>query len=130
MSSFKKSLNFRLNLAKSREQMLLNDHFKKFDAASIDIPEEVKQLRELLALKDQEIESLRQQVESNPVAAEKHAKIVELESKLRQTEHQNTKIQSLDQILKLTEQSLRSLADYKVDISFLQAELAEIDFKQ
>jgi hypothetical protein len=42
MSSFKKSLNFRLNLAKSREQILLNDHFKKFEADSIEISEEVK----------------------------------------------------------------------------------------
>jgi len=59
LSSFKKSLNFRLNLAKSREQLLINDHFKKFDASQIDIPEEVKQFKELLGLKDKEIESLR-----------------------------------------------------------------------
>ena len=31
IESFKKSFNFRLNLAKSREQMLLKDHFKKFE---------------------------------------------------------------------------------------------------
>lgn len=76
MSSFKKSLNFRLNLAKSKEQLLLKDHFKKFEAAGIDLPTEVSHLKELLALKDQEIESLKQQVENNPIAAERHGRVL------------------------------------------------------
>ena len=42
----------------------------------MDLPEEVAQLKELLELKDQEIESLKQQVESNPIAAERHARVL------------------------------------------------------
>ena len=52
MQSFKKSLNFRLNLAKSKEQLLLRDHFKQFSAAEIDLPIEVAHLKELLEMKD------------------------------------------------------------------------------
>ena len=52
MESFKKSFNFRLNLAKSREQILLRDHFRKFSAAEIDLPMEVKQLKDLIELKE------------------------------------------------------------------------------
>ena len=58
--------------------MLLADHFKQFDAANLDIPAEVKHLKDLLTMKDQEIESLRQQVEANPIAAEKHARVTQL----------------------------------------------------
>ena len=82
MQSFKKSLNFRLNLAKSREQILLADHFKKFDAADFDMPTEVAELKAILAIKDQEIQNLRQQVEANPIAAERHARVTQLEQQL------------------------------------------------
>lgn len=76
MQSFKKSFNFRLNLAKSKETLLLKDHFKKFEASSIDLPEEIRNLKELLEMRDQEIENLRQQVESNPILAERHARVL------------------------------------------------------
>ena len=59
MQSFKKSFNFRLNLAKSKETLLLKDHFKRFEASNIDLPEEVRILKELLEMRDQEIENLR-----------------------------------------------------------------------
>ena len=59
MQSFKKSLNFRLNLARSREQMLLKDHFKKFNATEAEMPAEVSELRALLESRDQEVEDLR-----------------------------------------------------------------------
>ena len=55
---------------------MLKDHFKHFSVAEMDLPEEFAQLRELIEFKDQEIESLRQQVESNPIAAERHAKVL------------------------------------------------------
>lgn len=60
--------------------MLFKDHFKRFDAANVDIPEEVRHLKELLEMKDKEIEDLRQQVESNPILAVRHAKVVQLEN--------------------------------------------------
>lgn len=76
LNSFKKSLNFRLNLAKSKEEILLREHFRQFNAAEMDIPAEVANLKELIELKDQEIESLKQQVELNPIAAERHARVL------------------------------------------------------
>ena len=60
--------------------MLLKEHFKQFTAAESEMPQEVAYLRELIASKDQEIESLRQQVETNPIAAERHARVLQLES--------------------------------------------------
>lgn len=61
-------------------------------------------------------------METNPVAAEKHAKIVQLENQLKQVTvatNNNSSSVAIDSVLKLTEQALRALADYKVDISFL-----------
>ena len=52
----------------------------------MDLPEEVVQLKELLELKDREIESLKQQVESNPIAAQRHARVLQLETQLRKHE--------------------------------------------
>ena len=131
LESFKKSLNFRLNLAKSKETMLLKDHFKRFDAANIEMPEEVRHLKELLELRDREIEDLRQQVESNPILAERHARVLQLENQLKLAkggaERDN---QTIDAVLRLSEQVLRSLEDYKINISFLEAELSDIDFRQ
>lgn len=49
----------------------------------MDLPAEVSQLKDLIELKDKEIESLRQQVESNPIAAERHAKVAQLEAELK-----------------------------------------------
>ena len=40
--------------------MLLNQHFKQFSASQEEMPEEVRQLKELIGLKDEEIETLRQ----------------------------------------------------------------------
>ena len=37
---------------------------------------------------------------------------------------------AVDSLLELSESIMRSLEDYKLNISFLQAELSEIDFKQ
>ena len=54
----------------------MKDHFKKFEASSIDLPEEIRNLKELLEMRDQEIENLRQQVESNPILAERHARVL------------------------------------------------------
>ena len=76
LNSFKKSLNFRLNLAKSKEEILLREHFRHFNAAEMDLPAEVANLKEMIELKDQEIESLKQQVELNPIAAERHARVL------------------------------------------------------
>ena len=59
LNSFKKSLNFRLNLAKSKEEILLREHFRHFKAAELDLPQEVANLKEIIELKDQEIESLK-----------------------------------------------------------------------
>ena len=56
------------------------------------------------------------------MAAEKHAKIVQLENQLKQVTvatNNNSSSVAIDSVLKLTEQALRALADYKVDISFL-----------
>ena len=39
--------------------MLLRDHFKRFDSANVEVPEEVRQLKELLEMRDKEIENLR-----------------------------------------------------------------------
>jgi len=36
---------------------------------------------------------------------------------------------AIDSVLKLTEKVLRALDDYKTNISFLEAELADIDFR-
>lgn len=49
------------------------------------MPEEVRQLKELIEFKDQEIETLRQQVEANPIAAERHARVLQLETHLKQS---------------------------------------------
>ena len=76
-------MNFRLNLEKSRVQILRKEHFTKFEAAGIDIPEEVKELKALLESQDNEIKDLRAQVENNPLLSEKHAKVLFLEEKLR-----------------------------------------------
>ena len=43
---------------------------------------------------------------------------------------QSTSSQTMDSVLRQTENLLRDLDDYKTSISFLEAELAEIDFKQ
>ena len=48
IDKFKTSMNFRLNLEKSRVQILRKEHFTKFEAASVHIPAEVKELKALL----------------------------------------------------------------------------------
>ena len=79
-------MNFRLNLEKSRVQILRKEHFIKFDAANVNIPQEVKQLKELIESQDDEIKNLRALVENNPLLSEKHAKVLFLEEKLRNQE--------------------------------------------
>ena len=79
-------MNFRLNLEKSRVQILRTEHFIKFDAANVNIPQEVKQLKELIESQDNEIKNLRALVENNPLLSEKHAKVLFLEEKLRNQE--------------------------------------------
>ena len=79
-------MNFRLKLEKSRVQILRKEHFIKFDAANVNIPQEVKQLKELIESQDEEIKNLRALVENNPLLSEKHAKVLFLEEKLRNQE--------------------------------------------
>ena len=80
MESFKKSFNFRLKLEESRVQLLRKEHFNKFDAANVEIPSEVKELKELLDTQDSEIKELRALIENNPILAERHAKVIQLEN--------------------------------------------------
>ena len=79
-------MNFRLNLEKSRVQILRKEHFIKFNAANVNIPQEVEQLKELIESQDDEIKNLRALVENNPLLSEKHAKVLFLEEKLRNQE--------------------------------------------
>ena len=60
--------------------MLRKDHFTKFDAANVDIPTEVQELKALLATQDEEIKDLRALVDSNPNLAERHARVQQLEN--------------------------------------------------
>ena len=83
IGKFKTSMNFRLNLEKSRVQILRKEHFIKFEAANVNIPEEIKELKALIESQDKEIKDLRAQVENNPLLSEKHAKVLFLEEKLR-----------------------------------------------
>ena len=63
--------------------------------------------------------------------AERHARVLQLENQLMKTNGDGKRDnQTIDSILKLTEKVLRALDDYKTNISFLEAELAEIDFRQ
>ena len=86
IDKFKTSMNFRLNLEKSRVQILRKEHFIKFDASNVNIPEEVKQLKALIESQDKEIKDLRALVENNPLLSEKHAKVLFLEENLRNQE--------------------------------------------
>ena len=83
IDKFKTSMNFRLNLEKSRVQILRKEHFTKFDAASVDVPAEIKELKAIIDSQDNEIKDLRAQLENNPLLSEKHAKVLFLEEKLR-----------------------------------------------
>jgi predicted component of type VI protein secretion system len=62
----------------------LKEHFKKFDASNVQVPAEIENLKQIVELREQEITDLRHQVESNPLLAERHAKVIQLESLLRQ----------------------------------------------
>jgi len=57
-------------MAKSREQALVNEKF----------PEA---MREVIASKNKEIEEMKLCIENNPLLAERHAKVVDLELQLR-----------------------------------------------
>jgi hypothetical protein len=70
MTSLKKTLNFRLTLAKSRETQLLQEQ-------NLDI-------KTLSQKYQNEIDSLWSQVQSNPLLAERHAKVQELEYEAKQ----------------------------------------------
>ena len=122
MESFKKSFNFRLNLEKSRVQLLRKEHFAKFDAANVDIPAEVKELRELLDSQDAEIKELRSLVDNNPNLAERHARVLQLENQLKgQTSKQADTVMS--KVLELVEQVMRALEEHKTNLAFLECEV-------
>ena len=124
MESFKKSLNFRLNLEKSRVQMLRRDHFTKFDAVNVDVPTEVEQLKEQLDSQDAEIKDLRALVETNPNLAERHARVQQLEHSLRKQTQPDTS-SLMNKVLELIEQIMRSLEDHKTNLAFLECEVAQ-----
>ncbi len=81
MTSLKKTLNFRLTLAKSRETQLLQEQ-------NLDI-------KTLSQKYQNEIDSLWSQVQSNPLLAERHAKVQELEYEAKQV----NLVQVLDALL-------------------------------
>lgn len=92
MDSFKKSTNFRLNLFQSKESKQINDFFAKFLSPSSGtdslVISELTPLKDLLNKIREENNILKRQLEANPVALEKHAKMIELQFKLSALENQ------------------------------------------
>ena len=125
MESFKKSFNFRLNLEKSRVQILRKDHFTKFDAANIDIPTEVAELKALLESQDEEIKDLRLLVDNNPNLAERHARVHQLENQLKHQMSQSSDSAAMNKIIELSEEVMRALEDHKTNLAFLECEVAQ-----
>jgi hypothetical protein len=91
MESFKKSTNFRLNLFQSKENKQINDFFTKFMSPSANtdslVISELAPMKELLVKLREENSLLKKQLEANPVALEKHAKMIELQTKLAALEN-------------------------------------------
>ena len=126
MERFKTSFNFRLNLEKSRVQLLRKEHFAKFDAANVDIPAEVQALKELLASQDTEIKDLRALVENNPILAERHAKVLQLENHLkRMAPPQPSDDVLMNKVLEHVEQVMRALEEHKTNLAFLECEMSQ-----
>ena len=132
MERFKTSFNFRLNLEKSRVQLLRKEHFVKFDAANVEIPAEVKALKELLASQDTEIKDLRALVENNPILAERHAKVLQLENHLKRLVPPPTQPADdvlMNKVLEHVEQVMRALEEHKTNLAFLECEMAQKQFQ-
>ena len=130
MERFKTSFNFRLNLEKSRVQLLRKEHFVKFDAANVEIPAEVGALKELLASQDTEIKDLRALVENNPILAERHAKVLQLENQLKRlAAPQPAEDGLMSKVLEHVEQVMRALEEHKTNLAFLECEMAQKQFQ-
>ena len=90
IESFKKTTNFRMNLFQSKEAKQINDFFTKYlnpETESLMV-KELKPLKDLLAKIREENSILKKQLELNPVAVEKGAKVMELQKRLDHYEQQ------------------------------------------
>jgi predicted RNase H-like nuclease (RuvC/YqgF family) len=76
MQQYKSQLNFRIKMAQSREQALISEKLQSKD-------QEVDLLKRILSDKNRELEELKTCVESNPLLAERHGKVLDLELQLK-----------------------------------------------
>ena len=75
-------------------------------------------------MKDQEISELKAQVEANPLLAERHAKVVQLESLLKKSAPSPLQ-NSLDSILNYLETAIKTTDSHRDEIAMLEFEVVQ-----
>ena len=73
---------------------------------------------------------MRALVENNPILAERHAKVLQLESYLnKNASNQSGDGTLMNKVLELVEQVMRALEEHKTNIAFLECELSQKQFQ-